>query len=422
MRGMSRGTALAPLGVPAFRAFFAASAVNMVGSTMAPVALAFSVLHVTDSPSALGIVLASNAVPMVLLMLFGGVLADRISRVLLLRLGSVVLAATQGAVATLVITGAAELWMLAVLEALNGIVLALTFPAYAAMTPQLVPRELLQEANVLQSVVRGGLRVLGPTIAAWLVVAVGPGVALGVDALTWLASGAMMLLVRIPPRAPAEGGTSTLTELREGWSLFTGITWLWVVVLAFAALNAMHSGALLTLGPAIAKATIGARGWGYVLSAESLGMLAMTGIMLRRRLERPLLVGMLAISLLGLPILLLGVGPGLGPLVVAFFLGGAGTELFNLGWLLAMQENIEERLLSRAFSYDMVGSLVAVPVGQLVYGPLGVAFGYQRVCVVSGVAYVGIALATLLSPSVRGLRRAPASAPAAVGVSPGGGV
>src|SRR5689334_2488842 len=164
---MARGSALAPLRVPAFRVFFAASAVNMVGSTMAPVALAFSVLHVTDSASALGIVLAANAVPMVLFMLFGGVLADRISRVLLVRMGSVVLAATQGAAAALVISGRAELWMLVVLEALNGVVLALSFPAYAAMTPQLVPRDLLQEANVLQSVVRGGLRVIGPTIAAW---------------------------------------------------------------------------------------------------------------------------------------------------------------------------------------------------------------------------------------------------------------
>jgi MFS family permease len=411
---MSRGRALAPLGVPAFRSFFAANAVNMVGNTMAPVALAFSVLHVTDSPSALGLVLAANGVPMVLLMLFGGVLADRVSRVLLVRLGSVVLAATQGAAALLVITGTAELWVLVVLEALNGIVLALTFPAYAAMTPQLVPRELLQEANVLQAVVRGGLRVIGPTVAAWLVVVVGPGWALGVDALTWLASGAMMLLVRVPARAPAEDRASTLTELREGWSLFTGTTWLWVVVLAFAAMNAMHAGALLTLGPAIAKATFGERGWGYVLSAESLGMLAMTGVMLRRRLERPLLVGMLAISLLGLPILLLGLDRGLGPLVVAAFLGGAGTELFSLGWLLAMQENIEERLLSRAFSYDVVGSIVAVPVGQLLYGPLGAAFGYQRVCVVSGVAYVAIALATLSSASVRNLQRAPASVGVAV--------
>ena len=412
---MSRGSALAPLRVPAFRAFFAANAVNMVGNTMAPVALAFSVLHVTDSPSALGIVLAANGIPMVLLMLFGGVLADRVSRVLLVRLGSVVLAATQGAAAALVVTGTAELWMLVVLEALNGIVLALTFPAYAAMTPQLVPRELLQEANVLQSVVRGGLRVLGPTIAAWLVVGAGPGIALGVDALTWLVSGAMLLLVRIPPREPSAEQPSTVTELREGWSLFTGTTWLWVVVLAFAAMNAMHAGAVLTLGPAIAKATFGARGWGYVLSAESVGMLAMTGIMLRRRLERPLLVGMLAISLLGLPILLLGLDRGLLPLVVAAFVGGAGTELFSLGWLLAMQENIEERLLSRAFSYDVVGSIVAVPVGQLVYGPLGLAFGYQRVCVVSGIAYFAIALATLTSSSVRNLQRAPVALPAVGG-------
>ena len=68
-----------------------------------------------------------------------------------------------------------------------------------------------------------------------------------------------------------------------------------------------------------------------------------------------------------------------------------------------MQENIEERMLSRAYSYDMLGSFVAIPVGQLAYGPLGAAFGYHDVLVISGVVYAAVALSTLLSPSVRNL-------------------
>ena len=105
--------------------------------------------------------------------------------------------------------------------------------------------------------------------------------------------------MRIPPRQQSGVQPSALRELREGWSLFAGTTWLWVVVLAFSVMNAIHSGAWFTLGPPIAKATIGEQGWGYVLSAESIGLLAMTAVMLRRRLERPLLVGSRRPALLG---------------------------------------------------------------------------------------------------------------------------
>jgi MFS family permease len=406
---MDRGSAFAPLRVRSFRQFFFAQTVNTVGSTMAPVALAFAVLEVSDSATALGAVLAANSIPMVLLLLFGGVIADRLPRVLLLRVGNLVLAATQGGVALLVITDTAELWMLIALEAVNGAAVALTLPALAGLMPQLVPREMLQPANLLQSMMRGGLRIIGPTIGALLVVGVGPGWAVAVDALTYLFASLLLAWVAIPPRQPtgdtdAEQG-SLIAELRAGWSLFVGTTWLWLIVLAFGILNAIHMGAWFTLGPVVAKETIGEQGWGLVLSAESVGLVLSTAVMLRRRLERPLLLGMLGVSVMGAPFIMLGTDPALLPLLAAAFLAGAGMEVFALGWNLAMQENVEERMLSRAYSYDMLGSYVAIPVGQLVYGPLGAAFGYQDVLVVSGIVYITIALLPLLSPSVRNLRR-----------------
>ncbi len=403
----SGSTAFAPLRIPNFRWYYLAGLVNLMGSTMALVALTFAVLEVSDSASALGIVLAANSIPLVVFLLFGGIIADRLPRVLILRAGNLVLAATQGAVAALVITGAAELWMLVVLEVIHGLTMAVVHPALAALTPQLVPREMLQQANVLQSMYRGALRVLGPTVAALLVVTVGPGWALAVDAVTWLVASLILVGVKLPARVRDAESTSTLTELREGWSLFVGTTWLWVVVLAFGVLNAIHMGALMTLGPALAKDTIGEQGWGYVLSAESVGLLLMTVIMLRRRLERPLLVGMLGMAFLGVPMVVFGTAPSLLPLLIAMFLAGAGIELFSLGWNLAMQENIEERMLSRAYSYDMLGSFVAIPVGQIAYGPLGEAFGYRDVLFISGIVYAGVALLALTSASVRNLTRAP---------------
>ena len=137
----------------------------------------------------------------------------------------------------------------------------------------------------------------------------------------------------------------TIGELSEGWTFFWSTPWLWIVVVGFGFLNLIHAGAWLTLGPAVADDTIGRQGWGYVLSAEAAGLLLTTVVLLRVRLERPLLLGMLGVGLLAPPILLLGVAPHLVLLVAAAFLAGAGTEIFGMGWNLAMQENIDDSML-----------------------------------------------------------------------------
>ncbi len=412
---MTWRVAFSPLRERSFAWYYASRFSNTLGSMMAGVALAFAVLDLTGSATALGQVLAARTIPMVLFLLFGGVIADRLPRTLVLQVSNVLSALTQGMVAWLVITGEAELWMIVVLEVANGTVSAMSFPAMASMVPQLVRRDQLQAANALLSLSRGGLTIIGPTVGALLVVTVGAGWALAVDALTWLVAAILLLPVKIPPRpARTKERTSTLHDLREGWSLFVGTTWLWVVVLAFAGLNAIHSGAWFTLGPAAAKGTIGEQGWGFVLSAESLGLLLMTALLLRIKIRRPLLVGMLGCAVMGVPIMMLGVAPELLVLVAVTFLAGAGIELFSMGWNLAMQENIDDEMLSRAYSYDALGSFVAMPVGQLLYGPLGEKFGYHDVLLYSGIAYIAIALLALTSRSVRTLdRRTPDPTPAA---------
>ena len=141
------------------------------------------------------------------------------------------------------------------------------------------------------------------------------------------------------------------------------------------------------------------------LSAEAIGLLLCAVVALRVRLERPLLVGMLGISLLAAPIIALGSGASLPVITLCALVAGAGTEVFSLGWNLAMQENVPREVLSRAYSYDALGSFIAMPVGQLLFGPLGEHFGIGRVIVIAGVAYLAIALLTLSSSSVRGLSR-----------------
>jgi MFS family permease len=411
---MTWSAALAPLRNRNFAWYFASRFVNTLGSMMASIALAFAVLDITDSPVALGQVLAARTIPMVALLLYGGVIADRLPRTLVLQVSNVGSAVSQGAIAALVLSGHAEIWMLVVLSVVQGAVSGVAFPAMASVLPQLVPRSDLQPANALVSLTRNGMMVLGPTIGALLVVSVGSGWALAVDAATWLVSAALLLPVTLPPKEPTSEPSDTLGELREGWTFFWATPWLWQVVVGFGALNLIHAGAWFTLGPAIADDTIGRQAWGFVLSAEAAGLLLTTVVLLRVRLERPLLLGMLGVALIAPPILLLGVSPTVVGLVVAAFVAGAGTEIFGMGWNLAMQENIDDSMLSRAYSYDALGSFVTLPVGQLAFGPLAAAFGFEEVLVVSAVAYVVICALVLSSRSVRTLRRVPSTPEPAV--------
>ena len=418
---MNWSEALAPLRVAAFRWYYLSRFANTLGTTMAMVALTFAVLDLTGSASAVGQVLAARTIPMIVLLLFGGVLADRFPRSLVLQLSNVLSALTQGAVAALILTGNAELWMILCLQAANGATSAVAMPAMQAMVPSLVPRSELQQANALLSLSRNGLAVLGPSIGAGLVVTAGAGWAIAVDAFLWFVAALLLLPLKLPPRAaptPSEP-SGFVKELREGWTVFARTTWLWVVVLAFSVINAVHIGAFYTIGPAVADGTIGKDGWGMVLSAEAAGFLVMTVVLLRVRLRRPLLLGMLGVAFLGAPLAALATRPDLELMLLCALLAGAGTELFALGWTLAMQENIEPDKLSRASSYDMLGSFVAMPVGQLLYGPLGETFGHRDLLLTSSFVIVAAALLPLASRSVRTLDRAadttPEPAPSPVG-------
>jgi MFS family permease len=401
-------SALAPLRERNFRYYFLSRLVNSVGGVMAGVALAFAVLEVSNSATALGVVLAAHSVPMVVFLLAGGVIADRFGRTMVIQVSNVVSGICQLAIAALVISGQAQIWQLVVLTAIQGTVMSVSFPAMASVMPQLVPRDQLKPANLLMSVQRNALTVVGPAVSGILVVTVGAGWALAVDGVTYLLAAALLVGVKIPPPLPRADRPGAVAELREGWTYFRSTTWLWVIVLAFGALNMIQSGALHTLGPVLAKNTeaIGESGWGLILSAEALGFLLCSLALMKLPMHRPLRAGMIGISALGLPMLVLGVEPVLAAGMVGAFIAGLGTEVFSLAWNLAMQEHVPDEMLSRAYSYDALGSFVAIPLGQLAFGPLGHVFGVQDVMLVSGVVYVSIAAATLCSRSVRDLGRA----------------
>lgn len=407
-----------PLRDRRFRWYFASRAVDLLGDMMGGIALAFAVLEVSDSPSALGVVLAARSIPEVAFLLLGGVLADRFGRTVIIQLSNLTAGATALAIAALVLTETAEIWQLAALTAVNGVAAAANQPALAGLLPQLAPKGALQRANVLNGLLRNISLVIAPAIGGVLVVGVGAGWAIAINGVTYFVAAALLLPIKLPPPAPRDGD-SILGDLRAGWTFFRSTTWLWVIVLAFGALNALQSGGFSTLGPPLAKSSeIGVHGWALIVSAGAVGLVCCSLFFLRVTLRRPLLWGMLGCALFSVELIALGTTTELWLLLPAAFLAGAGIEVFGLGWELSMQEHVPGDMLSRVYSYDMLGSFIAIPVGQLAFGPLGAEFGLQNMILLAGLGYLTISLLTLTSSSVRGLRRAE---PAAVSTTSGPG-
>jgi hypothetical protein len=199
-----------------------------------------------------------------------------------------------------------------------------------------------------------------------------------VDAGTFALAAACFALVRVADvRDPAAPRRRVLADLREGWTEFASRTWLWAVVLGFMFFNAVHAGAILVLGPAVADETIGRAAWGLVLAAETAGAAVGAVISMRLRVRRLLRLGVACVAAQALLLVALAVTPRVGVLLVAGLLAGLAIEQFGVAWETTMQEHIPADKLARVYSYDMLGSFVAIPAGQVSAGPAALAAGTE---------------------------------------------
>ena len=397
--------ALAPFRLREFRLLFAGELVTLLGTAVAPVALAFAVLDLTGSATDLGLVLAAGWLPQIFFILLGGVLGDRLPRNLVMVGANLLSAAAQGTAAGLLLAGVAQPWQLAVLQAFRGAATALFFPAAQAVVPQIVETELLQPANAVIRLAQNSSTVLGAGIGGVAVAAAGPGWAIAFDAATYLLSGLIFLRMHIP-RGVVERGESIVRELIEGWNEFRSREWLWVIVACSAAGNLVATASFAVLGPLIAKLYLGGpAAYGAIVAAQGAGFIAGGLLSLRWRPERPLLVSTLVLLPTAAEIACYAGVRETAVIATVGFFAGVGLEIFGVNWVTALQQHIPTRVLSRVNSYDALGSFVFIPLGLVIAGPLAARFGVTET--LWGFLAIGLAsiVAALLSRDVRTLRR-----------------
>ena len=396
---------LGPLHEREFRLLFLSTTTSYVGSAFANIALAFAVLDLTGSKADLGFVLAARTLPVVVFLLVGGIWADRLPRNRVMVASNVLSGLSQATVAALLFSGHARIWQIAALAAVNGASSAFFFPAASGLTPQTVPRSLLQQANAVLRLGRNSAWIAGGALAGLVVAATSPAAGIAVDAVSFLLAATLTAAMHIPSSLHMEG-SHFLADLRLGWREFASRAWLWAIVIQFGFVNAVEQGAQGVLGPAVAKEHFGgAAAWGLIAAVQATGLVAGGVVMLRLRPRRLLLVATLGFLLTSPVMFGLGVPVPLPAVVVLAFVAGLGTETFGVLWDTSMQQEIPQDRLSRVYSYDALGSAALIPLGLAIAGPAAEAFGTKATLFAAGTISLTATLAVLLVPEVRTLRR-----------------
>jgi len=396
------------LGIRDFRLLLADRLLAPAAFAFSLVGVSFAVLDATGSTADLSYVLAAQIVPSLVFTLVGGVIADRIRPQLVIVAGNCMIALGEGTFGILVLAGHPPLWQMIALEVVTGTGMAIFYPASSALLPRLVPGGLLQQASAVSRLAMNGGQMGGAVVAGLAVAAVGPGWALAACGVGMLGTVPLMLSLRVPAHERAPGGSSMLRDLREGWAEFRSHTWLWVIVAQFGVILMAWYGAFQVLGPVVARAHLGGpAAWGAITAADAVGLIAGGLLSLTFAPRRPMLFvvvigGTIAISPLSLA------HPWPLPVICLCSLGlGTAMEMMMVQWTVALARNIPPQVLARVSGYDALGSVMAMPVGALVAGPVAAVVGVPATQYGAAAVIIAASLLALIPRDVRQRRPAP---------------
>jgi MFS family permease len=408
----------------------------LMDRVLAPASVAFSMVgvsfavldHTHGSTAKLSYVLAAQIAPSLIFALVGGVIADRIAPQLVIIGGNVMMAVGEGTFGVLVLAGHPQLWQMIALECVTGTGVAVFYPASSALLPRVVPGDLLQEASAVSRLAMNAAMMGGAVVAGFVVAATGPGWALVMCGTGLLGTVPVLLALRVTAgeRASVPG---LYRELADGWSEVRSRTWLWVVIVQFTVVMMAWYGGFSVLGPVIARTHLGGpAAWGTITGAESLGLIVGGLVALRFSPRRPMLFIVFTGASFAVAPLALGMLWPVPLICAAALVLGVGTEIMMVQWTIALARNIPPDKLARVSSYDVLGTVMAMPVGAVLAGPIAAWAG------VSATEYGAVALIltasalALLPRDIRKLRAeqladpsltaaSKAGAPAAIGAA-----
>lgn len=413
-----------------FRLLWAGQTVSVIGDAVFTIAITWEVLLLTGSATAMSVVLLAQWVPRVLFLLVGGVIADRVSRRILMLGADAGRGVIVLVIAYLSWSHQLQFWHLVALAPLFGIVSSFFDPAYQSIFPQLVEPEALTSVNALNTLSRNVGYLLGPVPGALLVAFSGMASAFAFDALTYAVSALCLLVLRLPPVAlataaaapgvptaqdelapsPSSGVRGMLRDAQEGLRYVFSVPWLWVTVLASPLVGAGIAGAMWVSLPRLVRDVYGQGVWliGAVATADAVGsIVAALALGNAPKLRRgPTAYGAVLGAGVGLIACALPLPHSVEPLIViaASALVGAGLAAFLILWGTLQQEKVPNDKLGRVSSITQLGAASTLPIGLVVAGVLADRIGPAQVFALAGFLVVVPAALGLCVRDIRDLR------------------
>ncbi|MDJ0384856.1 MFS transporter [Streptomyces sp. G-G2] len=386
----------------------AATVVTNLGSHGALIAAAFAVLEAGGSGGDVGLVAAARTLPLVLFLLIGGAIADRLPRHRVMVAANALNCLSQAAFAVLVLTGDPQLWQMMLLTALCGTGTAFFSPAAEGMLLSSVSGEHANRAFALFRMAMHGAGIGGAALGGAMIAAIGPGWVLAVDAVAFAVAGALRSFLDVSHIAPREPGGGLLADLREGWAEVRTRPWLWSIVLQFSVVVAVVGAAEAVYGPLVARDHLGGPApWGLALAAFGVGTIGGAVLMIVWKPRRLLLVGTLCVFPLAMPSAGLAIPLPTWGLCGVMLLSGLAIEVFGVNWMTTMHQEIPEEKFSRVSAYDWFGSVSMLPLATALAGPAETAFGRTNALWGCAALVILVTAAVLAVPDVRRMTRKP---------------
>jgi DHA3 family tetracycline resistance protein-like MFS transporter len=379
--------------------------VSNFGNTFFLIALPFQLIALGATPVQLGVAVTMAGLSTLLFLLLGGAIADRASRRRIILTSDAVGAVVTTAIAALALTAQLRIEHLYLAALVLGGAFAFRFPAYTAIVTELVPADLLTEANAARTLGMALGRTGGPIAAGIVVAYFGTPLAFGIDALTFVFS-FLAFFAAHPTARPASSGLPIPKQVREGISFVAATRWLWMALLALTFINLAYGGQIGVMTPLLVRDTLhaGAATFGAVTAAFGLGRVVGGFLLPQLHIARPG-VGMYVFEAIG-GLATLGIGlivwlPATFALMALMGLALSSSDtLFDT----LIQRNVPRELLGRVTSVNfLIGSLF-VPLSPLFAAALIDVFGPATTFVVAGVWAAGIALLLLVISPIRELR------------------
>jgi MFS family permease len=394
---------------PAFRNLFAGQALSRLGDRIAPVALAFGVIDSGGSAADLGLVVAAGTIPFALFAIAAGVWGDRVPRRRVMIASDSVRAVVQVITGALLLSGSADVWMLAALAAVYGTGDAFFWPAMNGLLPETIESDRLQEANALLGTTQSASNILGPVIAGVLIAIADPGGAILLDAATFVVS--IVFLLRIAPTALGAGASDSdnegfVEQLRGGWREVRSRTWVWTGLIALAAYHVIVLPAVFVLGPILSERELnGASSWAIIVAGFGVGSVIGQVLIYRLPFRRPMRASMIGFVIASSQAAIIGSGLPVAAIAALEALTGVAVSIAFTLWETSLQQHIPSRALSRVSSYDFTASAGLMPIGLALAGPISDSIGLHTTLRLMSLVGIASALACLAVPAVRELAR-----------------